>query len=153
MAEEARAARKAALAWADEIEHPYSRGAALVFASVLALDMGDEQAIRRYSAELAAIDNTARQNSQMAVAFKSYVDILDGAGGAGVDRIRREIELTRDEPAAPGTLTVLDRVLLAACEAAGDKAGALAVADRLLSREGAARIWAPEARRVRSRLA
>lgn len=151
LAQEARAAREAALAWADEIEHPYSRGAALVFASVLALDMGDEQAVRRYSAELAAIDPTARQNNQMAVVFKSYVDVLDG--GSGVDRIRREIELTRDEPAAPGMLTLFDRILLAACEAAGDKAGALAVADRLLSQEGPARIWAPEARRVRSRLA
>lgn len=148
--EEAREARRAALAWADEIEHPYSRGAALVFATLLALDMGDEQTLRRYSAELAAIDNIARQNSLMAVVFKSYVDILDG--GTGVDRIRREIELTRDEPAAPGTLTVLNRVLLAACEAAGDKAGALEVADRLLRQDGPARIWAPEAERVRSRL-
>ena len=45
-------ARTAALAWADEIDHPFSRSVAVVFGAVLALDMGDEQSLRQYAAEM-----------------------------------------------------------------------------------------------------
>ena len=45
-ADGARSARAAALAWADEVGHPFSRAAVLLFGSLLALDMGDEADLR-----------------------------------------------------------------------------------------------------------
>ena len=46
------AARDAALATAGEVGQPLTVGAALVFAGLLALDLGDSELVRRYSVEL-----------------------------------------------------------------------------------------------------
>ncbi len=50
--DDARAARAAALDWATEIGHRFSRSIALTFAALLALDMGDELELREYVDEL-----------------------------------------------------------------------------------------------------
>ncbi len=87
-AEDACAARSAALAWAEEIEHPYSRAGALVFGALLALDMADEPGVRRYTATLAAAGQEALPVNQTTAALGGYIEVLDGDGDGGIVRIR-----------------------------------------------------------------
>ncbi len=148
----ARRTAAAALAWAAEIDHPFSSIIGHTFAALLALDMGDDTAVREHAAGLAsAQDQTV--NRHVAEAFGGYVAVLDGAGDAGVQLVRAAVASTGPVGAAPGQQALLVRVLLAACVAAGDRAGARGAADRLLAMGGPARLWAPVARAVREELA
>ena len=147
----ARQARSAALAWAREIRHPYSWALALTFAALLALDMGDEQELRGYTAAL--VDAAAGEvNHRVTSAFRGYLAVLDGDPDEGTAVIRDAVQHTRQRPAAPGEHAILTRILLAACVAAGDRAGAVGAANALLDMDGAALVWEPEARRVRAAL-
>jgi DNA-binding SARP family transcriptional activator len=150
--EAARRARSAALAWADAIGHPFSRVLALTFAAVLALDMGEEQALRDYAAELVSAQEWA-VNQRVTAAFHGYVAVLDGDPDHGIAAIRDAVQHTSIRPGAPGEQAILGRILLAACVSAGDDAAAVAAADRLLAMGGAACVWEPEALRVRAELA
>jgi hypothetical protein len=150
--EAAVAARSAGLAWAKEIEHPYSWAVALTFACLLAVDMGDERAVRDYTAGMMAVAGGAA-SEHMAKAFAGYVAVLDGDADRGIPPIRVAVEQTRDGPAAPGQHACMVRLLMAAYLAAGNAPAARETADRLLATGGAARVWAAEARRVRAELA
>ena len=144
-------ARAAALAWADEIDHPLSRAIALTFAAVLALDMGNEQDFRAYVAEYGRYDRRP-PHKWMAAAFSGYVAVLDGDVARGVAAIMNAVRRTRDEPAAPGQHAVTCRILLAAHVTSGDTAAALAATDRLLAAGAPGRVWEPLVRRVRAEL-
>jgi DNA-binding SARP family transcriptional activator len=150
--DDARAARAAALDWATEIGHRFSRSIALTFAAQLALDMGDELELRAYVAELRSIGHEA-VTQHIAAAFTGYVAVLDGDTDGGRAEIRAAVEHTRDGGGAPGQHAVMVRLLLAAHLAAHDAVAALDVAHRLLVMGGTAQLWAPEARRVRTDLA
>jgi DNA-binding SARP family transcriptional activator len=139
--------RDAALARAEEIGHPLTTSAALVFASLLALDNGDKARIRDHAESLVALGHDALQIRYVTAAFAGYVDVLDGRVSDGLTRIRRAIDEAGPEPAAPGMRAVFGRVELAAYVAAGDRPGAADAAKRLLAMDGAARVWAAEARR------
>ncbi len=144
----ARRTAAAALAWAAEIDHPFSSTIGHTFAALLALDMGDDTAVRVHTAGLAsAQDETV--NRHVAEAFRGYIAVLDGEGDTGVQMVRHAVASTGPVGAAPGQQALLVRVLLAACVAASDRAGARAAADRLLTMGGPARLWAPVARAVR----
>lgn len=147
----ARQARSAALAWAGEIDHPLSRAIALTFAVTLALDMECEQELRTFVSEYETYADHPLHR-WMDTAFRGYVAVLDGDVIEGIAAIRGAVEHTRDGPAAPGQHAALCRVLLAACVASGDRLAAVAAADRLLATGGAARVWEPQARRVRAEL-
>ncbi len=146
------AARAAALAWAEELEHPFSSAIAFTFAALLALDMGDDDGVRVYTAALTA---AAREvvSQPVAEGLGGYVAVLDGDVNRGIAAIQASVERTRDGAAAPGQAAFMVRVLLAACLVCGDERGALAAADRLLDMGGAACVWEKEARRVRAELA
>ena len=149
----ASAARDAALASAEEAGHPFSRAAALVFTSLLALDMGEDARVRANAAALAAL-RQAPQIRLAADALAGYVDVLDDSASAGLSRIRRamaEAEAGRAQ-LAPGTQAVVGRVLLAACAVLGDAPVGLAEADRYLALGGAARVWEGQARQLRASL-
>jgi DNA-binding SARP family transcriptional activator len=150
--DDARAARAAALDWATEIGHRFSRSIALTFAAQLALDMGDEPKLREYVDELRSIGHES-VTQHIAAAFTGYVAVLDGDTDGGRAAIMAAVEHTRDGGGAPGQHAVMLRLLLAAHLAAHDTAAALDVADRLLAMGGTAQLWAPEARRVRNELA
>lgn len=146
--DEARQARSAAIDWADEIGHGYSRGIALWFGALLALDMGEEERLREYTAALSAGEDS-RQLQLSAAALRGYLAVLDGDPSAGIAAVRTAIERGRGNE-APGLQAMLHRILLAACLVAGDADGALAVADRMLEMGHGAQVWAAEARRVRA---
>ncbi len=148
---DARAARAAALDWATTVGHRFSRSIALTFAVQLALDMDDERELREYVDELRSIGHEG-VTRHVAAAFSGYVAVLDGDTDDGMAAISAAVEHTRDGGGAPGQHAIMVRLLLAAHLAAGDTDAALDVADRLLAMGGTARLWAPEARRVRTDL-
>jgi adenylate cyclase len=146
--DEARRARAAALDRAAEIGHGYSRGIALLFGALLALDAGEEDRLRAFTAELAG-GQESRQLQVCTAAFQGHLAVLDGDAAAGVAAVRATVARDRGHD-APGLQACLQRILLAAHLAAGDPDGAVAVADRMLVMGGGAQVWAAEARRVRA---
>jgi hypothetical protein len=146
--DEARRARAAALERADEIGHGYTRGIALLFGALLALDAGEEDRLRALTAQLGE-GQQSRQLQLCAAALAGHLAVLDGRAEAGVAAVRAAAARDRGHD-APGLQACLQRVLLAAHLAAGDPGGAAAVADRLLAMGGGAQVWAAEARRVRA---
>jgi DNA-binding SARP family transcriptional activator len=149
---EARRASAAALAWSETIAHPFSRGVALTFAIVLAIDMGDEAQVRGLVREFAQTAGDG-MHAYVAAAFTGYVSVLDGDTDAGLAAVAAAVRRSAVAPLAPGQHAVMQRLQLAASLAAGDRDSALAAAERLLHMGGPARLWAPEARRVRGALA
>jgi hypothetical protein len=139
----AQAARDAALGWAEEIGHAYSRGIALWFSALLALDSGDEDRLRADTAALATVSDSVQL--QLAVAaLRGYLAVRDGQD-TGIAAIRATIDRARGQE-APGLLACLYRILLAACVTAGDAPGAMAAAEQLLTMGAGARVWEAEAR-------
>ncbi|GAA2536055.1 MULTISPECIES: ATP-binding protein [Streptomyces] len=153
-AAEAIAVRDAALAYADETGHAFTRIVARVFAGVLALDMGDEESLREHVRTLRELGPgcPAPQVWMPLEAFCGYVDVLDGHAERGVRRCRGVIAALPGIQPAPGMRAVLHRVLLAAAEAAKDTEEARRAAERLLEMGGAAAVWREEALRARERL-
>lgn len=151
--DEAERAREEALASAFEVGHPYSRGAALVFAIILALDQGDEDRFRRYAYELRSDQSLheARPTHSGAEAFAAYADLLDGRTEDGVEGVRRAFDDARREgAAAPGHLGFLVRLLVEALARAGKADAGLAAADEALEMGGGAQLWEAEIRRLRA---
>lgn len=80
----ARQARADALAWAEEIGHGYSRGIALLFGALLALDTGEEpERLRAYADGLSA-GQESRHVQLFASALRGYLAVLDGDGPGGL---------------------------------------------------------------------
>jgi hypothetical protein len=145
--DDARRANRAALAWADEVGHPFSRTVALTFGILLAIDMGDEAEVRRLVQESAALPENP-MNAYVFAAFDGYVRVLDGDVDAGLAAVAAGLRRAADAPVAPGQHAMMQRLQLAALLAAGDRAGARTAAERLLETGGPARLWGPLARRV-----
>ena len=97
-------ARDAALALTEEIGHPYSQATALIFASLLALDMRDLERIRAYAALLRARHgkSEAPQTRVPMEAAAGYLDVIDGQPAMGLVRIQRALDDTRGIEHAPG---------------------------------------------------
>lgn len=143
--------RDAGLAFADQIGHPYSRTVGLIFAGLLAVDMADVPALRQFVGRLEAARPHAMgaQTWSVAVALRAYLDVLDGQRPDGITRIRDVLSDPRlVEQAAPGVHSALLRILLAACDAAGDVETGVTAADQLLALPSS-RVWDREAERLR----
>lgn len=144
----ARRARDAALAWADQIAQPFSTGIALLFGALLALDMGDEPALRGLFARLVELGAKPPPTQLSTDALGGYLAVLDGAHDAGRAAIDAANRAADEHSPAPGVPAILARVRLAAAVAAKDPERSRAAADALLTMGGAAAVWAAEARRV-----
>jgi DNA-binding SARP family transcriptional activator len=147
-AEAAVRARDAALEWAEQIRQPFSTSIGLLFAAVLALDMGDEAALRRHIAGLEALGPTAPPVQLTTIALRGYLSVLDNAATDGLQSIDQAIRDAGTQGPAPGVPAILARIRLAAAVATGDGVAALGAAGALVEMGGPARVWAPEARRV-----
>lgn len=146
-------ARDQGLAFAEEIGHPYSQAVGLLFASLLALDMNDTPALRRFveRAKVTAPEGAGVQVEGAIAALDAYVGILDSGAREGIARIQQVVADARDaDQAAPGLRSALLRILLAACEAAGDARTGVAAADELIALSNSV-VWRPEARRLREK--
>jgi DNA-binding SARP family transcriptional activator len=141
-----------ALALADEIGHLHSRGTALTFATLLAIEAHDDDRVRSFAA---AISDGRHQRESIQIrigaeAISGYVDVLNGQFQAGIARIRRAIDDLGGAIHAPGMDVVLARILLEGCAQAKDARAGLEAADRTLATAGSVRVFEAEVRRLRA---
>lgn len=151
--EAAARARDEGLAVAEAIRHPYSLIVGLQFAALLALDMGDLAALRRYvtRGKAAMPEEGGIQVVGGISALDAYLGVLDGRASDGIARIRELVaNATEADQAAPGLRSALLRILLAACEAAGDARTGLATAEELIALTSSV-VWRPEGERLREK--
>jgi DNA-binding SARP family transcriptional activator len=145
-------ARDAGLALAEEIAHPYTRGVALTFATLLALECGEPEMLRTYLAQLTAdrAENEALHFQSGIDVYLGYADVLDGRAQAGIALIQHARETARGTARAPGLHAILLRVLLEACAAAGEARLGLAAAEEMLAMGEGAGLWEAEAHHLRA---
>jgi DNA-binding SARP family transcriptional activator len=139
-------ARDAALALAVEVGHPASTGTAQWFAAMLALELGDADALRACAAAL----GRAREVKVIETshdALVGYLDVLDGRPERGLGAIRRALDDVGDSDHAPGHRSCLLRLLVDACALAEEWRAGIEAADLLLE---TARLWEAEALRMRA---
>jgi tetratricopeptide (TPR) repeat protein len=138
--EQARRLQHRALAQARTVGHPFTLGAALLFAAILDLDLADEAALRRRVAELAALRPRVEAPPIRLTtdALTGYLEVLDGAVQPGMARIDGALADPGRET-APGVPAMLLRIRLAAAQAAGLSDGACDTARRLLA--DGVRVW------------
>jgi DNA-binding SARP family transcriptional activator len=150
--EAATRARDIALALADEIGHLHSRGTALVFAAMLAVDMREPERVRAYTTSLNddGLEHQWRPSQVNGFALNGYVSVLDGQIEAGIARIQHALNELGRADHAPGMRAYLVRLLLEACVVAKNEQIGLAAAERALEMGGAARVWEAEAHRQRA---
>jgi hypothetical protein len=149
--ETATRARDAALTLAEEIGHHDSRGTALAFAALLAVDMREPERVRAYTASLDdGLERQWRPTQVITDALNGYVAVLDGQKEAGTARIQRALDEAHEADHAPGMRACLVRTLLEACAVVRDARAGLAAAERALGM-GGARVWEAEARRLRAK--
>ena len=150
--EAATRARDAALALADKIGHLHSRGTALVFAAMLAVDMREPERVRAYTVSLDddGLEHQWRPNRVNSIALNGYVSVLDGQTEEGIARIQHALDELARADHAPGMRAYLVRLLLGACVVAKDERAGLAASERALEMGGAARVWEAETRRLRA---
>jgi DNA-binding SARP family transcriptional activator len=148
--DQAALARDRALALAAEVGHPNSHHTALVFAAMLALELGEAERIRQCAAALAERRAQLWRPTQVSgEAIGGYVEVLDGHKQHGIARLWRALDDPAEAEHAPGLHASVARLLLAACAAAGDPGAGLAAADRALGLGDHVRTWESETRRLR----
>jgi DNA-binding SARP family transcriptional activator len=145
-------ARDAGLTLAEEIGHPFTLMIALVFATLLSLELCEPERLRAYVVSLAAPggEREGWHRRSVVEALLGYVDVLNGRAAAGIARIRSAIDSTPIAAPTPGHHAILQRVLLAACAVAGETRTGLAAAERLLAMGDTAGLWQAEAHRMRA---
>jgi ATP/maltotriose-dependent transcriptional regulator MalT len=136
----ARRLQRRALEQARAVGHPFTLGAALLFAAVLDLDLADEAALRARVAELTALRQRveAPPIRLFTDAATGYLEVLDGAAQPGLVRIDAALADPGRET-APGLPAMLLRVRLAATQSAGLTDEARETARRLLA--DGVRVW------------
>lgn len=95
--EEATARAAEALQLAEQLEHPFSIGYALTFASWLAIDMGDEQRARDLSERLAGFADEQQLGflQPLGTILRGWRSVVDGDTNAGMAMVREGIDLYR----------------------------------------------------------
>jgi hypothetical protein len=145
----ARRLQRASLDVAREVRHPFTLGAALLFAALLDLKLADLPALRDHVAELDELRDRVEAPPIRLVtdAMVGYLDVVAGRSEAGLARIDAALQ----DPArgtAPGVPAMLLRIRLAACERLGDATRGVETAERLLADD--VRVWDALARAVLS---
>jgi DNA-binding SARP family transcriptional activator len=141
-ADAARRARDAALAFAEEVGHEPSRGTALVFATLLAVDLQEWDDVRAYTAMTQEWrrSNDLRALTVSAECFAGLVEVLDGHVQRGLVRIRSVVDALERGEHAPGNRASLAHVLVEACAIAGEHRAGLEASELVTS----VRLWRAE---------
>jgi hypothetical protein len=147
--EGARRARDDAVDMADGVGHPFSRGVALIFAALLAIDLGETDRVVDLVDALRRDAHPARPHDIQTDALAGYAEIVAGRPAAGLEQLHRAIEISGPVNHAPGFRAALLRVLVAADLLAGDPGGGLVAADEAL-RPGGTRLWEADVRIARA---
>jgi DNA-binding SARP family transcriptional activator/tetratricopeptide (TPR) repeat protein len=147
--EEAREARDRALDEALAMGHPYTRWVTGIFAGLLAVDLEEPDPIARYVPDLEDARGRSAVYELNAVAFRAFLDVLEGRVPEGLAALRRVIDSCGGRNPAPSFRSTILRLLVAAHDIMGDAGGVLAATAEALGL-GGTRIWEPEVRRVRA---
>jgi DNA-binding SARP family transcriptional activator len=142
-------ARDTALELAAEVGHDATTGTALVFAALLALELRDDEPLRRYTAELAAQHGGAATDLALG-SFEAYIDVLEGRTEAGLERLHELLDVTRETAHAPGQHACMARLLLEAHARTADASAGLRTAEHALQTVTGVRVWEAETRRMRA---
>jgi DNA-binding SARP family transcriptional activator len=136
----ARRLQQRALEQARAVGHPFTLGAALLFAAVLDLDLADTAALRARAAELTALRQRveAPPIRLFTDAITGYLLVLDGAVQDGLARIDAALA-DPGRHTAPGLPAMLLRLRLAATQSAGLAEQARETARQLLA--DGVRVW------------
>jgi predicted ATPase len=107
-----------ALRLAEQLEHPFSLGYALAYASWLAIDSGDEPAARRQSARLAELAEEQQLGflQPLGTILSGWRDVSDGHVDAGITMIHEGLDLYRHSGQSlllPWSLRLLTEVNIA----------------------------------------
>jgi hypothetical protein len=143
----ARRLQRRAVEQARAVGHPFTLAAALLFTALLDLDLGDRDGLRGRVAELATLRDRveAAPIRLFTDAMTGYLEVLGGAARPGLDRIDAALaDPGRDTN--PGLPAMLQRIRLAAAQAAGRPGEARSAAADLLA--GPVRVWDATARTV-----
>jgi hypothetical protein len=146
----ARGASDEAVTMADGVGHPFSRGVALIFATLLAIDLDENDRVGELVDALRRDPHPARPNDIKTDALGGYAEIVAGNASTGLEQLRRAIATSGLVNHAPGFVAALLRVLVAGELLAGDALGGLAAADQAL-RPGGTRLWEADIRMARAR--
>lgn len=149
--DEARASCADALELAEQVGHPLSEGTALVFASLLAVDLGDHDLLRRHVVRLGDVSPEGAPFRIKHAALAGLVDVMEGRPAEGIGRVQAALDRCGGRNLFPGFQAAILRLLLAACAAAGDTVTGLEACARMLALGGSP-LWEPEAERLRAEL-
>ena len=140
-----------AVALAGEVGHALSRDTAAIFSCLLAIDMGDHDALRRRVAHLGALGLDTLPFITKNEAMAGLIDVLDGRHAEGIARTRAALDRCGGRNFYPGFQAAITRALLAGYLAAGDTAGGLVACEQAL-RPGSTPLWDAEGHRARAEL-
>jgi DNA-binding SARP family transcriptional activator len=145
-------ARDSAVALAEEIGDPTTRGTALVFAALLAFELRDQDGFRRYvrAMEAGAGGDEGRTNELSREGMAAYLEVLEGRREAGLARIQSVLDDAARAQPAPGLRAWILRLLMEACLVTGDASGGLAATELGLPAVAGVRLWEAETHRLRA---
>jgi hypothetical protein len=115
--------------------------------------MQDLMALRGFvdRAQSTMPEDAGVQAEGVIAALDAYLGLLDGRGRDQIETIQKMlVEAPPVDQAAPGLRSALLRILLAACDAAGDAATGLTAADELIALTSSV-VWRPEAQRLHAK--
>jgi hypothetical protein len=143
-------ARDAGLDLSEQIGHPPSRAVVLVFAALLAVEMGELAELEQFlnALEVRSEENDAPQIRRAAQHYRSFLDVARGKMEPGLSHLARTLTDPDAAGHAPGMRAVQARLLLAACEVTAEARAGYAAAQETLRTVSAARLWEAEAHRV-----
>jgi DNA-binding SARP family transcriptional activator len=148
--EQARRTRGEAVAMAEDVGHPFTRGVTLIFAALLAVDLGEADGVAGYVDALRRDPFPGRPNEIKTDALTGYAEVVAGSTIAGLQRIRQAIDRCGPVNHAPGFRAALLRLLVGAHLVAGNPTAGLAAADHALQL-GGTRLWEVDVRVARAR--
>jgi tetratricopeptide (TPR) repeat protein len=141
--------RRAAVAQAKELGHPWTLSLTLIFASMLAVDLEEGELLQELADTLAGIELPTRPNRLHTQAILGTAQAFAGRGTEGIAQVRAAIDECGPVNPAPGFRSTIWRLLVAAHQTAGDPVGGLDAACVEALRVDGTRIWWPDIERAR----
>ena len=147
--DEAVAACDTALEVAAEGDHPLSHDTAVIFACVLAIDLGDVDRLAAGTTMLGSLGLDSLPHATKREALLGLLDVHAGRADAGVERIGTALDRCRGRNFYPGFQQTIMRAMLAAHELIGDPSRGLPAIERAFA-TGGTTLWSAEAHRLRA---
>ncbi len=138
-----------ALRLAEGAGHALSHDTATIFASLLALDLDDDQMFEECSARLGSLGMDSTPHRIKREALRGYLAVIAGGTTDGIARIEAALSRCQGRNFYPGFQMTIVRVLVAAQACGDDSAAALRAIERGLGL-GSTPIWDAELRRVQA---